>query len=367
MRIVFDSNIFLKQKDGGISGYFINVSRELTKTNVKHFFFAFFSKNQKINKLKSKFNFIIISRSYGFQTVLEKINFFFEKLFFKFYKPSLIHQTYYCYTKKYKIPLITTIHDMIPELFHKKFYFEKDLIKNKKKAIYNSDHLICVSNNTKKDLLKFYNNLDEKKISVIYPGRGNYENFYQREIPKKIKFIKNLKYILFVGKRGSYKNFNFFLNSISNSKKITRDYKVICFGSNKFNNEEINNYTKNGFSKNSVIHISGNDYTLGCLYRYASLLANPSLYEGFGFPPIEAMSLNCPVISSSTGASKEILNNSVLYFNPESSNEIMFKCEDILYNEDLRIKLIDKGFKHSLNYSWKKCTKEITDLYNLLK
>ena len=45
----------------------------------------------------------------------------------------------------------------------------------------------------------------------------------------------------------------------------------------------------------------------------------------------------------------------------------MFKCEDILYNEDLRIKLIDKGFKHSLNYSWKKCTKEITDLYNLLK
>ena len=51
MRIVFDSNIFLKQKDGGISGYFINVSRELTKTNVKHFFFAFFSKNQKINKL----------------------------------------------------------------------------------------------------------------------------------------------------------------------------------------------------------------------------------------------------------------------------------------------------------------------------
>ena len=125
MRIVFDSNIFLKQKDGGISGYFINVSRELTKTNVKHFFFAFFSKNQKINKLKSKFNFIIISRSYGFQTVLEKINFFFEKLFFKFYKPSLIHQTYYCYTKKYKIPLITTIHDMIPELFHKNFILKK--------------------------------------------------------------------------------------------------------------------------------------------------------------------------------------------------------------------------------------------------
>ncbi len=366
MKIVFDSNIFLKQKDGGISGYFINISRELTKINIKHFFFVFFSKNKKINNLKNKFNFLTIPKSYGFQIILEKINFYFENLFFKFYKPSLIHQSYYFYTKKQKIPLITTIHDMIPELFHKKFYFEKDLIKNKKKAIYNSDHLICVSNNTKKDLLNLYNDIDEKKISVIYPGRGNYENFDQKEIPKKIQFIKDLKYILFVGKRGSYKNFNFFLESISNSQRIMKDFKVICFGSNSFNYEEIKNHKKNGFSKDSVIHVSGNDYTLGCLYKHASLLANPSLYEGFGTPPIEAMSLNCPVISSYTGSSKEILNNSALYFDPESSSEIMFKCENILYDQNLRANLINKGFKHSLNFSWKKCTKEIFDLYNQL-
>jgi glycosyltransferase involved in cell wall biosynthesis len=366
MRIGFDSSIFLKQKDGGISGYFINISNELIKQRLSHFFFIIFNKNKKISKLANNFTLFRISRSYYLQIILEKINFYFERLFFLFYKPTVIHQTYYTYTKKQKIPLITTIHDMIPEIFDKKYYFEKDLIKKKKKSIYNSDHIICVSNNTKKDLINVYNDLDASKISVIYPGRGNFEKYQFFKIPQEINFINNTKYILFVGKRGSYKNFNFFLESISNSKKILKDYKIICFGSEKFSSWELNIHKKFGFSKDSVIHVNANDYTLGCLYKNAHLLINPSLYEGFGMPPVEAMSLNCPVVSSYTGASNEVLKNSALFFNPESSSEIMLKCENILYNENLRKEYIEKGNKHSLNYSWEKCTTEIINLYKLL-
>ena len=252
---------------------------------------------------------------------------------------------------------------MIPEIFHKKYYFEKNIIQKKKQAIYNSNHLICVSHNTKKDLMSIYNDLDESKISVIYPGRGNFENFKLNKIPEKIKFIKEINYILFVGKRGSYKNFNFFLESISNSKKIIKDFKIICFDINKFNNEELNKHKKFGFLKDSIIHVSGDDYTLGCLYKNAYLLANPSLYEGFGSSPIEAMNLNCPVVSSNGGSSKEVLGDAALFFNPNSSIEMESKCEQLLYDKKLRENYIAKGKKHSSKYSWEKCTKEIIEIY----
>ena len=164
----------------------------------------------------------------------------------------------------------------------------------KLQAINRADHVICISENTRKDLIEL-TNIPQAKTSVVHLGFSLW--IYQRRGPK----IINRPYLLFVGHRGGYKNFRRFLQAYATSKRLVQDFDVVCFGGFEFSSDELTFISSLGLTSNKVRRISGDDQVLANLYLNAAAFIYPSLYEGFGIPLLEAMSYQCPVVCSNAG------------------------------------------------------------------
>lgn len=170
MKIAFDHNIFSYQMYGGISRYFIELLLEFNKIGVDSNIIApiyinRYLKDLKINSTKGCF---LKSIPIGTgRLIVEPINKFLEIKKIKEWKPDIIHHTYYTNSiKKIKIPKIVTVYDMI----HEKYTNDQNFIKKYKlKTLLNADHLICISKNTKQDLLEFYPFLSNK-VDVVHLG-----------------------------------------------------------------------------------------------------------------------------------------------------------------------------------------------------
>ena len=143
---------------------------------------------------------------------------------------------------------------------------------------------------------------------------------------------------------------------------MIKNYKVICFGSNSFNSEEIQ-LIKRLKIENNVFFESGSDKILSKFYKNASLFVAPSKNEGFGLTPLEAMSFGCPTICSDITIFKEILQNSCCYINPNNINDIKQKMENVLKSKKKQKILIKKGLLKIKQYSWNKCALETIEVY----
>lgn len=200
--------------------------------------------------------------------------------------------------------------------------------------------------------------IDKKKTSVIYLASSFY---YNQEI---VLTNDNIPTILYVGDRGRYKNFYNFIKSVSNSKLLKNKVKINCFGLYAFSKQELILFANEGFKKGIINHISGNNDVLKRLYLSSVALVYPSLYEGFGLPILEAMSLGCPVICSNIPVMKEISGDAVRFFDPNDINDMTDAIEQTIYSEKNRKTLIKKGFEKNKNFSWTKCAKETLAIYN---
>lgn len=121
---------------------------------------------------------------------------------------------------------------------------------------------------------------------------------------------------------------------------------------------------KQGFNYGLVLATKFvSEQELDDLYKNASLFVFPSLYEGFGLPPLEAMKRGVPVVSSNATCLPEILGNAVLYFNPLDVNDIADKIKKVLTDKNLREQLIQKGFEQVKKYSWEEMARETLKLY----
>jgi len=118
-----------------------------------------------------------------------------------------------------------------------------------------------------------------------------------------------------------------------------------------------------GFKEEKIVYISGNSKVLENLYLRATALVYPSLYEGFGIPIIEAMSLGCPVICSKTSSMHEISSNAAKYFDPNNLEDIRDSIENVVMSKELQNKMRTSGFQQNSNFSWKKCAEETVKVY----
>lgn len=120
-----------------------------------------------------------------------------------------------------------------------------------------------------------------------------------------------------------------------------------------------------GISK--LVHqIGGNDCLLATYYRYATAFICPSLYEGFGIPLLEAMSLSCPVICSNTSSTPEVVGDAGIYFDPNDISSIQSALEDTLFNKSLLCDLKKRGLQRQSLFSWDKCASETVAVYRSL-
>jgi len=256
------------------------------------------------------------------------------------------------YLRKIKKPIVVTIHDMINEKLADYHISHASHIESKKNLIYKSDHIIAVSHNTKKDILEIYP-VNPDKITVIYHGPPqSAKQIYKNELGD---------YILYVGRRTRYKNFNFFVESIIPLLLKNPDLKLVCIGSS-FTNDEKEFLNKSGILKQAV-SMGLSDDVLYSIYRHALVFVFPSIFEGFGIPILEAFANECPVCLSNSSCFPEIAGDAAMYFNPADSESIRESIDKIITDKDVANNLRKKGLERLSLFSWQKAAQETFDIY----
>jgi glycosyltransferase involved in cell wall biosynthesis len=366
MNIAFDYQIFTRQNYGGISRYISQLAVGLLELQQKVKIIAPIHINNylevlprdvvtgiRVKRYPPKMSRLFSIYNHAFS--IPKINKF---------KPNVIHETYYSTfginTKS--CPIVVTVHDMIHEIFKDQFSKYDNTTKIKKAAIERADKIICITENTKKDLIRIFN-ISEDKVTVIHHG---YDLFDRGNHIEMIGFSTSRPFLLYVGSRGGYKNFYGLLKAISLSKQLLSDIDIVVFGGPKFSSEEISIFRTLGLSEGQVKHVRGNDSLLRTYYKTARAFVFPSFYEGFGMPPLEAMAHGCPVIASNTSSMPEVIGNAGQYFNPAEPDDIRLAIESVVYSDKHVSNLQYLGYKRLSNFSWSKCAKDTLKVYQSL-
>ncbi len=268
---------------------------------------------------------------------------------FDVYHPTLYLDLY----PKFKGKRVYTVHDLLGFYFpdNKGLAISAELIK---RAVPKVSKILAVSNRTKMDLIELLK-VPEDKIKVT-PIANSLKIKVNEE-----RLIKS-DYILHVSGIGSHKNFRTLLKAYAGSSFLRSNFKLVKFGISKMNKEEQEFVKKNNIA-DRVIFLVGSDSVLANLYNYAAAFAFPSLYEGFGIPPLEAMYYGCPAVVSNRASIPEVVGDAGLYFNPEDEEELMNKLETVLTDSELRNHLIQKGYEQEKKFSWVKCFKQTLEAY----
>ena len=157
-------------------------------------------------------------------------------------------------------------------------------------------------------------------------------------------------YVLFVGGRSGYKNFDTLWKAIIPLLKKDNNLHLVCTGA-RFSKQEIEAIHRENIHQ-QVHHISFNDQNMYTIYNLAKAFVFPSLYEGFGIPTLEAMMSNCPVILANTSSLPEVGGDAARYFDPLSVNDLSLNLQQVIYNENVRSALIEKGKQRATMFNW---------------
>ena len=365
-KVVLDNIIFNLQEYGGISNYWYNLIKESAGNN-NIFYFEdnnCADRNYYRSLIKLPDERIIKDRS----KVPLKIK---RYLPIRNIVPSccVLHSSYYRYAKGNR-KNITTVYDFMYEKYFPKYNIRRLIHSFQKyQAIKCSNYIIGISKNTLDDMLRFFPEFRDKKMSVIYLGVS--DDFYPIEYKNKSVKIQNHElfynsYFFYFGNRGGYKNFELLIkaysNLLGNNKNIP--YLVVS-GGGAFSKEEIRLLRENDILSSTIKLKKIDTVELNLLYNYCSGFIYPSLYEGFGLPVIEATKAGAPVICSNSSSIPEVAGEAAILFDPSN----VFALEKSLFellNNNTRNDLIKLGFAQSRKFSWNKMYKETLKVYNSL-
>ena len=281
------------------------------------------------------------------------------------WSPDIFHETYYDRTgvAPKTCPTVVTAYDMIHELFPDDFSRLDKTAVHKRIALSRADHIISISNSTRDDLIRILG-IPEHKISVVHLG---FERFVSALLPRNCEHIESHRpFLLYVGNRSGYKNFSGFMRGFSISRRLKSDFDVIAFGGGPLSSKENAFISKLGLPAGQVKQIGGDDSLLGELYKGAAALIYPSLYEGFGLPPLEAMAHGCPVISSNTSSMPEVIGDAGVFFDPRSIEQIASAIEDVVYSSEITSALKARGIARLEHFSWHQCAEQTLAVYRSL-
>jgi len=365
MKIAFDHQTFTYQSYGGISRYYIILADELLKLEQDVSVFAGVHQNNYLQDLPGSVVCGLKLNRYPPKTgrVFQWLNHAMSQAQIKYWQPDIIHETYYSSWPRLHSDAIrvTSVYDMIHELYKEQFSSRDKTTLWKKETFNRVNHIISISHSTKKDLVELFG-IDESKISVVHLGVD--VSAFERSISSPNTNTRT--FILYVGARGGYKNFSAFIRAVGSSPSLINEFDVVAFGGGKFNADEMQLIKQLGFEDSQVKQVGGGDEILAGLYHQAAAFVYPSLYEGFGLPPLEAMAAGCPVVSSNTSSMPEVVRKAGVYFNPNDIEDIRNAIEKVVYSTDFRSQLIEAGFENVKGFSWKKCAQETLSVYQTL-
>jgi glycosyltransferase involved in cell wall biosynthesis len=362
MKILYDHQIFALQKYGGVSRYFYELIKELNKLQeVDTSTSLIFSDNHYVSstdiiKHTSFFSNSEFKGKERFMNLFNKTNSIIQINKQSF---DLFHPTYYDpYFLSYigKKPFVLTVYDMIHERFNDALLSKDKSSEQKRVLVKKASKIIAISESTKNDLIELFG-IEASKIEVVYLGNSmilDSDKKSDTNIPKK--------YILFVGSRDGYKNFDKFVKSISEFLNKDRELSIVCAGGGKFKASENEMFTT--FNINHQLYqFDLDDSKLQLLYNNALMFVFPSLYEGFGIPILESFACECPLVCSNTSSLPEVAGDGAKYFDPNDEKSISSAICEVLYNKSLRDVLVERGKERLKHFSWKKTALETKKIY----
>jgi len=367
MRIAFDYQVFLFQEYGGISRYYSRLANSLNGLEgVEARIFVPLHINAYLAGLPTR---IVKGKDvrhwHKSKKLFRAINKVSSRVLMRMYRPDLVHETYYSSTSVAPkgVPVVVTVHDMIHEQFPEMFPRKDQTSELKRAAVKKADHVICVSENTRQDLLEYFGTAKEK-VSVVHHGLEEFR--HRLDAGNRLMPVVENPYFLYVGQRSGYKNFDRFIRAFASSRELRQGYRVVCFGGGVFRPEEWNTFRELGLEDAQTVQVGGDDSALARCYKHAFALVYPSLYEGFGIPPLEAMSLDCPVISSSSSSMPEVAGPAAEYFDPASIDSIREGLERVAISSDRRTELVRLGRERYKQFTWQRCAEETLAIYESL-
>ncbi|GIW48731.1 MAG: glycosyl transferase [Caloramator sp.] len=264
---------------------------------------------------------------------------------------------------------ISTIHDLIPYVMPEtvgRGYLKK-FISQMPQIIQNSDFIITVSNFSKKDIMRIFD-VEEDKIKVTHLAADDYFRPIEKDVCRNFlnkRYNIDFDYFLYIGGFSPRKNVKSILLAYSRLIKDIRDrFKVVIVGSSKDEHSFLISLANSLNIKENVVFTGYVPYEdLPYFYSGATLFLYPSLYEGFGLPPLEAMSCQTPVITSNVSSIPEIVEDAALLINPFDAEELKNSIEILIEDDNKRNSLAKKGYEHSLKFSWNKTAKETLNIY----
>jgi len=232
-----------------------------------------------------------------------------------------------------------------------------------KNTVKTADMIITISENSKRDIVKALN-VPEDKIRVIYHGLDkNFKPITDLD-DISLKYGINYPFILYVGRLEPRKNIPTLIKSFYRLKKRGVKHKLLMVIQMGSDYQKVVASIKDLCLENEVRLIEGvPKEDMAGVYNLADLLVFPSVYEGFGFPPLEAMGCGTPVVTSNSSSLPEIIGDAGIMVDPYDSDALTNAIYEVLVNKELKDDLIRKGLKRTKQFSWEKATKETIEVY----
>lgn len=380
MKVLFDSRIFDNQRYGGVSRYFSELFRYFNSRSDLTYVLPLRDTRNEYLKTLAPFSKMDLRR----RIFLPRLDFKWQRLFSKLYDLAdrrsninqikrelraqnfdIFHPTYYStYFLKYlkNKPFVVTVYDLIHEIYPE--YFRLDhgkTLRQKRTLLPRAAKIIAISENTKRDLIKFYN-IPAAKIQVIYLANS------LRPVAAKPTTAPDwpTRYLLFVGSRSGYKNFINFIRSISPLLRSDRGLQVVVAGGysgrQEFSPAEKRLFTELNIA-DQIRQYAASDEVLAYLYQQAICFVFPTLYEGFGLPVLEAFACGCPAVISNSSSLPEVGGSAARYFDPTDQASILQAVKTVLADEGLRQDMIARGREQLKKFSWDQTGQATLELY----
>lgn len=367
MRIAIDARLSFSFQ-GGITQYTLNLVRALAAVDRENIY-TIFQRHGDQRIITSQDNF---RRAYLWTPAhhpLEQYLLSLELLVHHSF--DLIHWTDFIPPLYNHRPSVITVHDLAFLLYP--HFLTRDSARYYgliDQAVRRADHIIAVSEATKRDLVRL-TGTPPKKITVIYEAAEPiYTPIHDQDVLNEIRGRYHLpdQYILFVGTIEPRKNLKTLIQAFD---LLRTNYKssahLVIVGKRGWLYEDIDQLIDQ-LGIQDQIHFLGRVPTadLPLLYNAAQMLVLPSFYEGFGLPPLEAMACGIPVIVSNISAMPEVVGDAALRVEPEDVEGFAVAMNRLLTEDDLRADMIAKGRKRARCFSWQRAAQETIQVYQKL-
>lgn len=260
---------------------------------------------------------------------------------------DLVHNTFYLprgFRDYPNAPRVMTVHDMIPEIFpNTRRRLDKLTLKHR--YFSKVDHVICVSEATRRDLERIYGPSDTP-ITVVHHGVDS----AFRQVTERVIGVPR-DYILFVGHRSAYKDADSLVHAYAKLKRHENMPDLLFVGGGEFTRDEMAQFKELGIHEH-VHQASLTESEMPAVYTHARMLVFPSRYEGFGLPALEGMACGTPVVLADSSALPEVGGDAALYFPPGDSEALASVILRLLRDEELRSALVQRGFERAARWTW---------------